>query len=142
MNYPNFFPLFFALFLVPPLANVVIFSISRYCTHPPALKDTKIILHIQIKTMTICRIWHDLRYRQRYCSFLANTAIEFTIVNNMGVTRCHIIIAQSSFGENKACQQTHMSPSFILLHYYSCLKVGECVSSYYDRGCDFQRIRI
>ena len=90
----------------------------------------------------MCRMEYDLRYRQRYCRFLARTAIEFTIVNNKGVTRCHIIIAQSSFGKNKACQQTHMRLPTILLHYYSCLKVGECVSSYYDIGCDFQRIRI
>ena len=77
-----------------------------------------------------------------YCSFIANTANEFTIVNNRGVTRCHIIIAQSSPEENKACQHIHLRLPTILLYYYSCLKVGECVSSYYDRGCDFQRIRI
>ena len=45
---------------------------------------------------------YDLRYRQRYCGFLANNAIVFTNVNNMGVTLCHINIEKPKREKNIA----------------------------------------
>jgi len=45
---------------------------------------------------------YDLRYIQRYCGFLANIANVFTIVNNKGVTRCHINIANPISEKNIA----------------------------------------